>query len=80
MSFDAGPSNAYVLLSAVLLSGFHPSPEQQAESPATDLSGALKLLENDDVFGQLDIIKCYIAVKRAELEVKTTLPVLLERF
>jgi hypothetical protein len=84
-----GTCNVYMLLAAVVVCGLDglvqgkslPEADEAAGLLPADLAAALGELEKDsELLGKEEIVKCYLAVKRAELEVKTVLPVLLERF
>ncbi len=91
-----GTTNLYLLLGALIAAGLDgvrrelPLPDAvageraaDAEKLPDDLAASLALLEKNDVLVEAmgpDLVACYVAVKKAELEVKTQLPVLLERF
>ena len=91
-----GTSNPYLFLGAIVAAGMDGvrrelalpeavGAEAASDAPRlpSDLQGSLALLEKNEVLGEAmgpELLRCFVAVKRAELEVKTQLPVLLERF
>ena len=85
LSCDVGPTNVYLLVGSIFLLLAEPAAAGDQDSvdvsaPPADLASALSILEKSEVLASEPIIKCYVALKKAELEVKATLPVLLERF
>ena len=91
-----GTTNLYLLMGCIIVAGLDgivtdkilpPALKEVAEgekpvSLPADFSSALNLFEKDGCFENAmgELRTGYLAVKRAELEVKTTLPVMLERF
>lgn len=85
LSCDQAASNMYLLLAAAVQCGIEgvllaEPPAAAEEKLAADLAGALAALEADPELSKMEWVPCFLAIKRVELEVKTTLPVLLERF
>jgi glutamine synthetase len=90
-----GTANVHLLLGASIAAGIDGVRRELALPEAvttdttdaprlpSDLAASLALLEKNETLSEAmgpELLKCYVAVKKAELEVKTQLPVLLERF